>query len=48
MRHTCGIEVDPEGPSLHLVELRVDEAPATIRRIPIFGDPVAFEKNGLD
>ena len=43
MRHIGGIEVDSEGPSLHLVELRVDEHPATLGRVPVLGNPVVFE-----
>jgi hypothetical protein len=43
MRHIGGIEVDPEGPSLHLLELGVDEHPATLGRAPVLGNPVVFE-----
>jgi len=41
--HVGGIEVYLEGPPLHLVELRVDEQPATLGRSPILRKPAVFE-----
>src|SRR5262249_9561027 len=48
MRNVERVEIQLEGLALHRIELRIDQYPAPLGRVPVLGNPVIFKAAGVE